>query len=143
MWQILITSLAAGLIAQLSKPFIKSNGIKLDWSGLLSYSGMPSSHAAFVASLTASVGLSQGFNSALFAVCLIFSVLIIRDALGLRRYLGQQGEIINALTKDLKPTEKPNQTYQQVLEKIGHTPVQIVTGAILGILISLVSFFIF
>src|SRR3989344_5180937 len=102
MYQILITALAAGLIAQFSKLFIKSNHKKLTWQSLSSYSGMPSSHAAFVASLAAIVGLEESFGSPLFAVCFIFGILIIRDALGLRRYLGQHGEIINVLVKDLK-----------------------------------------
>ncbi len=141
--QILITALAAGIITQLSKPLIKSNNLKFNWRSLSSYSGMPSSHAAFVVSLTAIVGLSQGFSSPLFAVCFIFSFLIIRDALGLRRYLGQHGEIINILVKDLKEDKMLDEIYPKLLEKIGHTPAQIIVGSLIGFLISLFSFLIF
>ncbi|MDO8592237.1 MAG: divergent PAP2 family protein [bacterium] len=109
--RILITALAAGLIAQLSKFFVKSNNVKLKWHYLWSYSGMPSSHAAITTALTASVGLSQGADSPLFAVSLIFTLLVIRDAVGLRRYLG-----------------------------IGHTWPQILAGCLVGLLISLIGY---
>jgi len=141
MYQILITSLAAGVIAQLSKLFVKSNKIKISWRAVSSYAGMPSSHAAFVVSLTTIIGLTQGFSSPLFAVCLIFSVLVIRDALGVRRYLGQHGEIINILVRDLKEDKMLDESYPQLLEKIGHTPAQIIAGSLLGIIVSLISFF--
>lgn len=144
MMEILIASLAAGLIAQLIKFFIKSNKVKFSWRSLSSYSGMPSSHAAITVALTSSVGLAQGFGSALFAVCSIFTLLIIRDALGLRRYVGQHGEVINDLLKDLK---KDNiylaEKYPRLAEKIGHTPAQILAGGLIGLAVSIVSFLIF
>ncbi|MDD4900774.1 MAG: divergent PAP2 family protein [Patescibacteria group bacterium] len=143
MYQILITALVAGIIAQLSKFLIKTNNIKFNWRSLSSYSGMPSSHAAFVAALTTIVGLTQGFSSPLFAVCFIFSVLIIRDAIGLRRYLGQHGEIINILVKDLAEDKMLDQSYPKLLEKIGHTPAQIIAGSALGIFTSLASYLFF
>lgn len=143
MYQILITSLVAGMTAQTSKLFIKSNRLKFNWRSISSYSGMPSSHAAFVVSLTTIVGLTQGFASPLFAVSLIFSLLVIRDALGIRRYLGQHGEIINTLIKDLKEDRMLDEVYPKLLEKIGHTPTQIIAGTLIGIFISLISFYIF
>lgn len=143
MYQILMTALTAGIIAQLSKLLIKSNNLKLNWHSLPSYSGLPSSHAAFVISLCTIIGLTQGFSSPLFAVCFIFSLLIIRDSLGVRRYLGQHGEIINNLVKDLKEDRMLDEAYPKLLEKIGHTPAQIIAGAALGIFISLVSFYFF
>jgi uncharacterized protein len=143
MYQILITTLVAGLIAQLSKLLVASNGMKFNWHSLSSYSGMPSSHAAFVVSLTTIVGLTENFTTPLFAVCFIFSLLVIRDALGIRRYLGQHGEIINILVKDLKEDRMLDEVYPKLLEKIGHTPAQIVAGSLIGLFISLASFLIF
>lgn len=146
MYQILITTLAAGVISQLSKVLIRTNKIKFDWSCwrcLFSYSGMPSSHAAFVASLSAMVGLKEGLASPLFAVSFIFSILVIRDALGLRQYLGQHGQIINILVKDLKEDRMLDQAYPELIEKIGHTPAQIMAGSALGIIVSLISFYAF
>jgi len=141
MYQILITSLIAGGVAQLSKLMIKSNKIKFSWRAVSSYAGMPSSHAAFVVSLAAIVGLTQGFSSPVFAICFIFGLLIIRDALGVRRYLGQHGEIINILVKDLKEDRMLDEAYPRLIEKIGHTPAQILAGSAIGLLISLLSYY--
>ncbi len=115
MYQILITSLAAGIIAQLSKTFFKSAQTKLDWRFFSSYSGMPSSHAAFVSALAMIVGLTEKFSSPVFAVSLVFALLVIRDALGARRYLGQHGEIINSLVRDLKKDKMLDETYPRLL----------------------------
>ena len=143
MYQILFTTLVAGTSAQLLKLFINSNNLKFNWRSLTSYSGMPSSHAAFVVALTTIIGLTQSITSPLFAVCLIFSLLIIRDALGIRRYLGQHGEIINILVKDLKEDKMLDEVYPKLLEKIGHTPAQIIAGSLIGFFISLASYLIY
>ena len=92
MIQILIAPLTSAIAAQFLKFFIKSNGLKLNWRSFATYAGMPSSHAAMAASLITSVGLIEGFNSPLFFVCIIFSFFIIRDALGLRNYVGESGK---------------------------------------------------
>lgn len=144
MLQILIAPLAAAIITQALKLSIKSNDLKFNRQSLSSYSGMPSSHAAMIISLTTSVGLKQGFNSALFFVCVILSFFIIRDALGLRQYVGQHGRILNSLVKDLSGNKIiAAEKYPRLIEKIGHTPAQIIAGAVLGFLISLASFYIF
>lgn len=144
MLQILIAPLASAIIAQLGKLLVKSNNLKFNWQSFSSYSGMPSSHAAMIISLTTSVGLTQGFSSALFFVCVILSFFIIRDALGLRQYVGQHGRILNSLVKDLSGNKIIGaEKYPKLIEKIGHTPAQIIAGAILGFLISLTGFYIF
>ena len=141
MIQILIAPIIAALIAQLLKISIKSNDLKFNWQSLTSYSGMPSSHSAMVISLTSSVGLIQGFNSPLFFVCIIFSFFIIRDALGLRRYIGRQSKILNNLVNDLENNKiiiKKN--CPPLIENIGHTPAQILAGGLIGFLISYLSY---
>lgn len=144
MTQILIAPLAAAIIAQFGKLLVKSNGLKSDWQSLVSYSGMPSSHAAMIISLTASAGLTQGFSSALFSVCIILSFFIIRDALGLRRYIGQHSQILNNLVKDLSNNKIIDaEKYPRLIEKIGHTPAQIIVGSVLGFVVSLAGYFIF
>ena len=144
MLQILIAPLAAALIAQLLKVAVKSNGLKFTWPSLTSYSGLPSSHAAMTISLTASAGLTQGFGSALFFVCIILSFFIIRDALGIRRYVGRHGQVLNSLVKDLSNHKIIDAgKYPRLIEKIGHTPAQIIAGALLGFVISLASYYIF
>ena len=144
MLQILIAPLVAALIAQLFKLLVKSNGLKFNWQSLTSYSGMPSSHAAMVISLATSVGLTQGFNSPLFYISIIFSFFIIRDALGLRNYVGRQAQVMNSLVKDLSGNKIISpEKYSRLEEKIGHTPAQILAGALLGFLISLAGNYIF
>jgi len=142
MLQILICPLVAALIAQLGKLLVKSNNLKLNWQSIYSYSGMPSSHAAMVISLAASVGLVEGFRSPLFFVCVILCFFIIRDALGLRNYLGQHGKILNNLVKDLNANIDVK-VYPRLAENIGHTPAQIIAGAVLGFLVSLAGYYIF
>lgn len=144
MLQILIAPPAAALIAQLLKLAVKSNGLKLNWRSLGAYSGLPSSHAAMAVSLAASAGLTEGLDSPLFSVCVILSFFIIRDALGLRRYVGQHGQVLNDLATDLSNSKIiAAEKYPRLLEKIGHTPAQIIAGACLGFLISLAGYYIF
>lgn len=142
--QILIAPLVSALIAQLAKLLIKSNDLKFDWQSITSYSGMPSSHAAMIISLTTSVGLNQGLSSPLFYVCIILSFFIIRDALGLREYVGLQGRALNNLVRDLDGGKIiSKEKYPRFAEKVGHTPAQIIAGAVLGFLISLAAYYIF
>jgi uncharacterized protein len=144
MYQILITPLISGFIAQICKLFIKSNRVKFDWESISTYSGMPSSHSAITVSLTTTVGLFQGISSPLFAACFIFSVIIIRDALGIRRYVGQHSEILNDLIKDLrKDNVALEEKYPRLVERVGHTPAQIIVGSLIGFIISLASYYIF
>lgn len=144
MLQILIAPLTAALIAQVLKLAIKSNGLKLDWRSLGSYAGLPSGHAAMAAALTLSVGLTQNFSSALFFVCLILSIFIIRDALGLRRYVGRHGQVLNNLIKELNDRQLiAAEKYPYLAEKAGHTPAQVAAGACLGFLVSLAGYYIF
>ena len=144
MLQILIAPLAAALIAQLSKLLVKSNNLKFDWQSFASYSGMPSSHAAMIISLTTSVGLAEGLDSPLFYICIILSFFVIRDALGLRQYVGQHGQALNNLVRDLSGNKIiGGEKYPHLVEKIGHTPAQILAGGLLGFLISLAGYYIF
>jgi len=103
------------------------------WHNLLhDYGGMPSSHSAFVASLTTEIALLEGINSPLFAVTFIFSLIIIRDALGLRNNLAKANAEINKLNKNA-----------QLIEKLGHTPIEIFTGCLVGILIVIIAMMFF
>ena len=141
----LILPILAGLIAQVSKVFIKSNHEKASWKNVVAYSGMPSGHSAIVISLATITALKDGFTSPLFAISFILALIVIRDAVGIRRYLGQHGHILNVLIKDLKeePDKPLDQKYPHLLEQIGHTPAQASVGALIGFLVSLIGFWIF
>ncbi|HTX87230.1 MAG TPA: divergent PAP2 family protein [Candidatus Nanoarchaeia archaeon] len=140
--QYLILPLIAALIAQTVKFFIKSNQEKFSWWMITSYSGMPSAHAALVTSLVTIIGLKNGILSPLFAISLVFAVIVLRDAVGIRSYLGEHGRILNELVSDLKeePDQPLDKTYPHLLEKIGHTPAQAAVGILIGFLVSLIGF---
>jgi hypothetical protein len=130
------------VIAQSLKFLIPSNHQEFNLKNYFSYSGMPSGHSAMVISLATIIGLKEGFDSSIFALSVVFAVIVIRDAVGLRRYLGQHGRILNILVKDLKDDSFLDEKYPRLLEKIGHTPAQVMAGAMIGFLTSLIGYLI-
>lgn len=98
---LIIIPLVAVAVAQVLKFIIASGRGEFRLRNLLAYGGMPSAHTALVVSLCTVLGLSEGINSSAFAVAVVFGLLIIRDAIGLRQYLSQHGRILNMLIKDL------------------------------------------
>jgi acid phosphatase family membrane protein YuiD len=96
--------------------------------------GMPSSHAAVVTSMTASVAFSRGVDSDLFAVSFLVALLFMRDAVGVRRAVGIQARAINILGS--QTTEKNDGEFSPVKEIKGHAPLEVLAGALLGILVS-------
>ncbi len=141
-YHILLLPIIAGLGAQMIKFGIKSNKQKFNLKNLVAYSGMPSGHSAISISLATIIGLEEGFQSPLFAFSVIFAIIVIRDALGIRRYLGQHGKVLNILVKDLEDDKMIDETYPHLLENIGHTPIQVIAGSIIGFAVSLIGYFI-
>ncbi len=142
MSSILILPLISIIIAQSLKFAIRSNKQKISPKNFFAYSGMPSGHSAMVVSLAVILGLNYGWNSSVFAISIILAIVVIRDALGIRRYLGEHGKVLNILVKDLEEDEMLDKRYPHLLESIGHTPLQIIVGAIIGFLVSLAGFMI-
>jgi len=137
-----IVPLVATLIAQVSKFFVKSNRLKLSWRNLIAYSGMPSGHAAMTVSLSTVVFLETGW-SAILGVSLILTILTVRDAIGLRRYIGKQGQVINELVEDLDEDELLDEKYPHLAERLGHTKKQALAGAIIGLAVGWIGFLLF
>ncbi len=108
---------------------------KFNFKRLMQAGGMPSSHSGVVVALTTMIGKNVGINSPLFAVSLIFSFIVMYDATGVRRAAGKQAKLLN------KIVETPGLTGLQVSEKLvevlGHTPVQVVVGAAIGVIVGL------
>ena len=96
--------------------------------------GMPSSHSAVVCSLTTAVGFSEGISSNLFAFSVIFTMVVLRDALGVRRAAGLQAKALNNLGK--MTAEKTGLEFHPVKEIKGHSPFEVVVGGFLGIFIA-------
>lgn len=134
--QILITAIVGWFAAQIIKIIVDIFRYrKLDWRLLFATGGMPSSHSALVVSMTTATGLSQGFDSAVFAVATVFAFVVMYDAQGIRRQAGIHAYILNIIIKTI---ENPKINAEKALkELLGHTPFQVLGGAILGIIVAL------
>lgn len=93
--------------------------------------GMPSSHSASVAALSTAVGLQEGFTSVLFGVTLYFSLIVMYDAAGLRRAAGRQAAVLNRLID--RHFQHPERDAQRLMELLGHTPLEVLVGGLLGV----------
>jgi len=104
---------------------------KLDLRLLTSAGGMPSSHSAFVSALATAVGLREGWDSSAFAICVVFASVVMYDAAGVRRAASRQASILNRILDELFRGQPLSE--ERLLELIGHTPIQVVVGAAIGI----------
>ncbi len=144
MYLTIIAPIIAFSIAQGTKFLLKTKKEKkFKWKNLFSYSDMPSGHTSVVVSLATIVGLIEGLDSAIFAVAFVFAAIVITDAIGLRNYLGIHGKTLNVLVKDLAEDDFLDNIYPKQLERIGHTPLQVIIGAFIGSMVSLIAWIIF
>jgi acid phosphatase family membrane protein YuiD len=107
---------------------------KLDWNRIVGSGGMPSSHTALVVGLTTAVGLKDSWDSSLFALCVVFSLVVMYDATGVRLQAGRQAEILNQMILEL-PTQHPVSDTRPLRDSLGHTPVEVGAGAMVGIVV--------
>ena len=133
----LLAPVVAWAIAQAAKVILTSmRQRRLNLRVLAETGGMPSSHAAIVMGMTTAVGKYAGVSSAAFAIALIFSFVVMYDAAGLRRAAGRQAAILNRLVEDL--VHMRGMQEQRLRELLGHTPVEVLVGAVLGIAVGLI-----
>ena len=132
-----LTPLVAGIGAQLLKlAFDRVHG-NMTLSEMTShYGGMPSAHAAFVGSLTTIIGLRTGVDSAAFAIALIFSLITLRDAIGLRRIIGAQSKTLDTILAQNRQKTKEGSGLPHI---VGHTPTQALVGALFGISVAVIA----
>jgi len=97
---------------------------------------MPSSHSAVVMCLAMMIGKENGFNSSIFALSLIFSFVVMYDAAGVRRAAGKQAALLNKIVNT--PGLSIPQVQEKLVEVLGHTPVQVFVGALIGIAVGLI-----
>lgn len=105
---------------------------KINFKRFVETGGMPSSHSAVVTSLMTAVGLSEGFDSPIFAVAFVFSFIVMYDAAGVRLAAGKQAKILNQL---INSNQVKVDTNEKLKELLGHTPIQVFVGAIYGIIV--------
>lgn len=96
--------------------------------------GMPSAHSASVTALTLAVALTQGWNSPLFSISLVFALIVMYDATGVRRAAGKQAEILNKIVDDIYANGKVR--IEKLKEILGHDPIEVFAGATLAAVIT-------
>ncbi|HIU47825.1 MAG TPA: divergent PAP2 family protein [Candidatus Avimonoglobus intestinipullorum] len=134
---VLVTAVIAWFLAQVLKViFVLIKDKKIDFSRFIGAGGMPSSHSSFVVSLAMGVGLVSGFSSTAFAISVVLALVVMYDAAGVRRAAGQQARILNKIVEEWGKEDFKN-TEKKLKELLGHTPVEVFAGAVLGILIAL------
>ena len=136
--QVLISGIVGSFSAQIIKTIIYALiNKKIDIRRLVGDGGMPSAHSSTVCCMATTAGITCGVDSAIFAVAVIFAFVTMRDALGVRRQAGKHAVVLNQLIEIFDPTNEllPE---QRLKEFVGHTPMQVLTGAVWGIAMALV-----
>ena len=138
----LLIPIASWAIAQILKTIINAiMNKKVELSRLVGDGGMPSGHSATVTSLAVLCGLKAGFGSAIFAIAAVFAVIVMHDALGVRRETGKQAVSIikiSELLNDYLSEHNPNLKTDKLKVLVGHTPLQVLCGALLGAAVAVV-----
>jgi hypothetical protein len=109
---------------------------------------MPSSHTATIISLTTAIGLTSGFFSNEFAICVVVSTIVMHDAMGVRRHAGYHAEVLNKLLADFnslietlkEPGLKKPEAREKLKELLGHQPAEVFFGAITGIIVGVLTY---
>ncbi|NET36857.1 MAG: divergent PAP2 family protein [Cyanothece sp. SIO1E1] len=134
--RVLLVALIACLTAQVLKVIIDiaQNG-KLNLRILVETGGMPSAHSALVTALATGIGQTMGWASSEFALATIFAIIVMYDAAGVRQAAGKQARILNQIIDELFQ-EHSEFNENRLKELLGHTPVQVMAGLILGVTVS-------
>lgn len=138
--KIVVTCFFSYLAAQLLKIIIVLIDEKrLDFRLLFASGGMPSSHSSTVMTLFLLTGLYSGWTSTETAIAVILAVIVMYDASGVRRAAGEQAKVLNEIMELVE--HKRMVTGEKLRELLGHTPLQVFAGAVLGIAVALISYY--
>ena len=133
--RILLISIFSCFLAQFIKIFTGKEK-RIDFKRIIISGGMHSSHSSFVTSLAMLVGFDKGFASTEFAITAVFAIIVMYDASGVRRAVGKQAEILNQIVDDFFHGKFDQ--HKKLKELVGHTPKEVLFGALLGIIIGIV-----
>ncbi|HTL46740.1 MAG TPA: divergent PAP2 family protein [Verrucomicrobiae bacterium] len=125
-------SWALSQLAKVIHGMIREKRFNLRW--IFDTGGMPSSHSATVSSVATSTGFYYGFVSMPFLMALVFAIIIMFDAAGVRRSVGKQAQVLNQISREL--FEKGHVNQESLKELLGHTPVEVFAGAFVGFFMS-------
>lgn len=110
---------------------------KFNFRRIMGAGGMPSSHSAVVTTLAAMIGKNEGFDTPIFAMSLVFAMVVMYDAAGVRRAAGKQARLLNKIVET--PGLSGVQVQEKLVEVLGHTPLQVIVGAAIGIVVGLLA----
>lgn len=138
--EVVQTSILSWFIAQMLKVLIVLIiEKKLDFTRITGSGGMPSSHSSFTVSLACACGFIDGFDSVSFGLAAAFSLVVMYDASGVRRAAGHQAAVLNQIIEKIGK-EDISVTGKKLKELLGHSPVEVFAGAILGIIVAIITF---
>lgn len=135
--RILLCGATGWLTAQVLKTIIHAilnRGI--DWSRLIGDGGMPSGHSATVTAVATCAGLTYGFDSGLFGIAIIVAIIVMHDAMGVRLETGKQALVIKQMATYWEELGHAITDEEKLKEFVGHTPIQVVAGACLGVIVA-------
>ena len=139
--KIIVTAFIAWFVAQVLKTIIHAFVYKtLDLKRLVGDGGMPSCHSAVVSSCALMTGLTQGFDSAIFAIILVMAIIVMHDASGVRLETGKQARAIKDISQILEELSNIHIDDEKLKEFVGHTHLQVFMGALLGIVVALICY---
>lgn len=135
--EVIFSAMISAFTAQFLKMlFYYANNRKLNFKIITETGGMPSSHSAFVLGLSTSVAAINGYRSIEFAIALGYAMVVMYDAAGLRRSAGKMAAVLNKIVDEVySKTER--HTSERLIELLGHTPIEVIMGGLLGICIAL------
>ena len=137
MSNVLLASICAWALAQLLKVFFALIGKRqIDLHLIVSTGGMPSSHSAMVCALATSVAIVEGLDSVAFGIATILAMVVMYDAAGVRSWVGKQSVVLNRIVKEIRFRRPLFELERDLREFIGHTPFEVIIGALLGITIA-------
>lgn len=110
---------------------------KFNFKRILGAGGMPSSHSAVVTCLATLVGKNVGTDSIMFAIATIFAMVVMYDAAGVRRAAGKQAHLLNKIIET--PGLTGVEVQERLVEVLGHTPLQVIVGAAIGIIVGIIA----
>ena len=131
----LLIGLSSWFWAQLIKTIIHAIVTKsIDFTRLIGDGGMPSGHSATVCAVATSAGIIYGLDSFPFAISVIVAIIVMHDAMGVRLETGKQAKLLNEFIDLFAKLEQPLSDQEKLKELVGHTPLQVCMGGLLGIL---------
>ena len=140
--QFLLVSLSSWFVAQVLKTVLYAlEHKKLDISRLFGDGGMPSGHSATVTSLATFCGLHFGFGSYQFALAGILAIIVCHDATGVRQETGKQAAVLNEIIEAFELLAPDKISEANLKEFVGHTPIQVMAGILLGIANACIMYF--